>query len=1373
MNINPNLQGSSNFNFSTKSDSGSSSPLSSSTNRLEERAVRVGGAKEINLVNLLFRCDYENIGARVLKYLFSKDVRTLREVCTDMCSSLFQSQAFNLSVTSDRLGSIRPNIYLRLYPRVQSANCVCLTPLALPADAIVKNVNDLQKILEDSRFVIKSVVFRGEAKDLEVVRKALPQNLKGNLILPEFLPEEKAGHSASEFSDKLEYSDEEQKYSDEEEGAIEQKSKTTEAAQEPTNDLDYAQNPPEEASQKSGNSYSNYNNNNEEEQKAECSDSEASEGVYSEDAPEYSGNEELSIVEETPSIIDSGNRLYNSFIGVKKLPSGKIVIGDYLAAGAFGRVYRGNWGRDKLVALKQINLKHAAKNLMITHDEVKESMQWEVSRLSTANHPNLVQFYGVYQDENEGYTYLVMEFCEGGTLQGALEKEDVSWGKRWQWALQITEALEYLHSEGVLHRDLKAENILLDGQGKAKLADLGVAQVDALLQESEAKVVQDGLQDKRFIAPENVDNQTLSSKATDIYALGLVFWQIVTGKEPKNPYKYGSYLGKLINNIERETIPDDCPQSFKELILACWEKDPTKRPTAQELVGRLEALGAEFDPYHHVLIKGCEKLEKLIHPRRKEGLSYIAPFVTEHRLEETIESYWGRIESSKAKGEVQRNPPLALKKTFKKFIESPGPSTLLLLGEAGLGKTLTTYLWAEGLLSQWWAHINKGAPAPEYFPLFIRASVPKWSHESIEGAFLKVAKEYNLPNNIPLLVFIDGYDELGLEGKAEELPNLVNHLGIQGVVDAKLIVTCRPNTVDAEKLHERFNFNGQLQTYHFLPFSIDQLLKYLKEQLSWEEETKAEYKKTLQNSKSVREVLRNPFILYLLKQSWETLSKEPLDELTRWKIYEGFVKHFITTQSSLLSLGLQDTLSAGYLNLVDSFQAFAKDAAFKACQNNSIILSLQEAIEELASPWVKLGELVAEEAHKQFAKRQEELSNASKKEKVQKERRALLNEEDFTGMVQRRKQQFEADLPLKIRGKGYEFSHKSLFEYFVAKRLLELRNSEADFIVEKELLSLMDRLVESDPEVLLFLNEGWKQEGEKEVIIFSIIEADRKDADSQKVLINTAILLNAIGRVLYERANYKEALDYYLKALAIREKVHGNEHPDMAYSYSNIGLALSAQGKYAEALEYHIKALAIREKVYGKEHPDVAYSYSNIGNVLDTQGKYAEALEYHIKALAIREKVHGNEHPDMAYSYSNIGLALSAQGKYAEALEYHIKALAIREKVYGKEHPDVAYSYSNIGNVLDTQGKYAEALEYHIKALAIREKVHGNEHPDTISCMQNIKSLEQSNFDTKEKTSRNDGTDEIEEEINYIALEEIQDECPREKECYDNCCVII
>jgi hypothetical protein len=130
-------------------------------------------------------------------------------------------------------------------------------------------------------------------------------------------------------------------------------------------------------------------------------------------------------------------------------------------------------------------------------------------------------------------------------------------------------------------------------------------------------------------------------------------------------------------------------------------------------------------------------------------------------------------------------------------------------------------------------------------------------------------------------------------------------------------------------------------------------------------------------------------------------------------------------------------------------------------------------------------------------------------------------------MMQKRRQQFAPDLPLKIRGQRYEFSHKSLFEYFVAKRLRDLFDSEADFISEKELQPLMKKLVNSNPEALIFLLEGLNQVQESGLTVFLPIEELGKEISSDKVLANTAILLSAIGEVLGRKAKYEEALAYH------------------------------------------------------------------------------------------------------------------------------------------------------------------------------------------------------------------------------------------------------
>ena len=205
-----------------------------------------------------------------------------------------------------------------------------------------------------------------------------------------------------------------------------------------------------------------------------------------------------------------------------------------------------------------------------------------------------------------------------------------------------------------------------------------------------------------------------------------------------------------------------------------------------------------------------------------------------------------------------------------------------------------------------------------------------------------------------------------------------------------------------------------------------------------------------------------------------------------------------------------------------------------------------------------------------------------------------------------------------------------------------------------------------------------------------------------------------------ESADYSQSLEYYNKALTIREKVLGKEHPDTARIYNNIAVVYDHKGDYDRALEFYGKALTICEKVSGKEHPNTASTYNNMAVAYDHKGDYDRALEYHDKALKIREKVLGEEHPDTATTYNNMALVYSEKGDYDRALEFYGKALTIHEKVLGKEHPNTATTYNNMAVVYYTKSDYDRALEFYIKALTIREKVLGKENPKTKIVYNNL-----------------------------------------------------
>jgi len=695
-------------------------------------------------------------------------------------------------------------------------------------------------------------------------------------------------------------------------------------------------------------------------------------------------NDESVSDDDTVKKSDPNNQLFKSFLGVKTIARGQITLGAHLGNGAFGDVCRGKW-KDKDVAIKKIDIEHAKKHLSGAYygnvpreEHIREMLQWEVGRLSTVSHTNIVPFYGLYQEEDEGQTCIVMEFCHGGTLDSFLEKKDVPWYKRWQWAKEITEGLLYLHKKGVLHRDLKAENILIDKNGCAKLADLGVAQADALLSGKEARLVQKGLQDKRFIAPENMKNPTLSSQATDIYALGLVFWQIAAGKKDKKKpvprsFKEGGFHGDEDQWAVREPLPNDCPEAFKQLILSCWSLDPEKRPSTETIIQTLDSMAEtpKIEASEHKTLTLCAQMTGLVQEKRQEALEYLPSSLTAYRVVTSFDEYWQDVEKAEKEKKVILNPPLNLFEELHDFIEHSELTSLLLLGDSGLGKTLSTYQLVDQLLSQWYLylddpHKNK---KPSYFPIFVRPALSEWTHNALKNeGFKQVCEYYKLPENLPLLLIFDAYDECQT---SEEVvtENISEAMGIPKDRTIKLITTCRPQTIAEPEQKKRFEFRSKFETRHFLGFSNHQLIESLLNHLGWDEVQKKTFLDAFNQSESLRNVLRNPFILHLFMESFEMLKDKDLKRLTRWEIYDAAVSEWLrkTTgenaldEKSLLHPNVKQRLEVGGLSLKEGFDAFASELSFKAFIKKKLGLS-RELTQALPSLWGNLETYVREEA---------------------------------------------------------------------------------------------------------------------------------------------------------------------------------------------------------------------------------------------------------------------------------------------------------------------------------------------------------------------------------------------------------------------------
>lgn len=222
-----------------------------------------------------------------------------------------------------------------------------------------------------------------------------------------------------------------------------------------------------------------------------------------------------------------------------------------------------------------------------------------------------------------------------------------------------------------------------------------------------------------------------------------------------------------------------------------------------------------------------------------------------------------------------------------------------------------------------------------------------------------------------------------------------------------------------------------------------------------------------------------------------------------------------------------------------------------------------------------------------------------------------------------------------------------------------------------------------------------------------------------------SLIIELLINVYNELGRANETATHYKRALDIKEKVSGPEHPDTAMSLNNLASLYMATGRYSEAEKHYKRALTIRERTLGPEHPDTAISLNNLALLYETTGRYVEAELLFKRALLIDEKLLGPNHPGTATSINNLAALYMATGRYAEAETFLKQSLLFNEKAFGPGHPNTATSINNLASLYEATGRYTEAEPLYKRSLSIRdrEKIFGNDHPDTAMLLNNLASL--------------------------------------------------
>lgn len=253
--------------------------------------------------------------------------------------------------------------------------------------------------------------------------------------------------------------------------------------------------------------------------------------------------------------------------------------GPQVGSGGFGVVYKAKY-RTETVAVKKIH-KHALSNAASVSE-----FQSEVAVLCTLRHPNILRFVGACTKPPN--LMIVTEFMAGGTLFDLLHQSQtrVTWPMRKRFALDTCRGMRYLHDSKLLHRDLKSSNLMLDKEYNCKVGDFGLTRIS---RGSAAVQMTGQCGTFQYMAVEVLANKPYSEKA-DVFSFGILLWEMIARKLPyfgMQPMQVG--IAVLQQGL-RPTIPPKTPLPLCNMMRACWDNDPNRRPSFAQLVEALESM---------------------------------------------------------------------------------------------------------------------------------------------------------------------------------------------------------------------------------------------------------------------------------------------------------------------------------------------------------------------------------------------------------------------------------------------------------------------------------------------------------------------------------------------------------------------------------------------------------------------------------------------------------------------------------------------------------------------------------------------------------------------------------------------------------------
>ena len=925
-----------------------------------------------------------------------------------------------------------------------------------------------------------------------------------------------------------------------------------------------------------------------------------------------------------------------------------------LGQGGMGAVYKAtDVELNRTVAVKVIRPDLARNKAMV--DRFKQ----ELLLAHQVTHRNVIRIYDL--SEADGMKFITMEFVEGENLLTLIhEKKKFSPSEAVEIMQQVCRALDAAHIVGVIHRDLKPQNIMRDTTGRIVVMDFGLARTlegDGMTQSGALVGTME------YMSPEQALGKPLDQRS-DIFALGLIFYEMLTGQMP---FKADSTIASLIRRTQERVSPvsdhdNTIPRSVSNIVTKCLERDVDLRyKTAAELLADLETwqgkrAGATlgFEP------KIGPWGRTLPWPSITAGVIIVMLAIAGYRFRDKL------FQPSPAQTSVTPAVSLAIL-PFRNASGDPafdwlGPTLAdMLTTDVGQSARLRTV--SPDRLHQVLQDLHI-APNSSFDPTMLRriaefssADVVVFGQYARFGDQVRIdATLQDLKNNRTISVKADASSEKDIPAAFDKLADSVRqNLALSNDVLKELKASSyQPTSTSIDALRDYNQGIGLLREG-----------KNLEAEKHFEAATKTDASFALAFSK--------------LAQTYSNLGYDAEAERAAQRAVS--LSQNLPEAEKYLLLAIQAQITKNFPSAIKAYETIAK-----ASPENADVQSALAALYEQAGDFTNAGEY------------NQKILSANPKDinaTLAMGRLAIKSDNAQAAL-----DPLNRALTLSVQLDNQEQKAATLHAMAVAYRML---NKPEDGLRNEEESLAIWRSIGQKRGIASSLNEIARTEvllGKNKEALGNFQEAlqIRRDIGDNRGLGDTLIDL---GNFYDDRGDHDQALKMYKESLQIERDI-GNERLQAA-CLNNIAGVYFAKGQYEDARTYYLQALQLREK--SKAPEDIVEAVHNLAETSVRMGDYDQAFSQYMRALDLRRSM--NDTRGAAIESYTLGMILDYQGRFGAAITSKQAALKtfqdLKDKTYWMAEIQGGYAQALI-----LAGRGSEAKGYLDDALNLSRELKNN-----------------------------------------------------------------